>query len=68
MENQANNANFPVQVNAKAFGAKYRSKREVFNFLTVDASAYLPSYDTVSIYFLKDLITGVKQCRSIIFS
>ena len=53
-----------------AFGAKFRSKRgkyevlimlEVFTFLTVDVKAYLPAMHTVTIYFLKDLITGKKN-------
>ena len=46
------------QVTATAFAAKYKSKREIFNFLTMDVKAYLPSYDTISIYFLKDLVSG----------
>ena len=81
-----------VQVSAAAFSAKYRSKREVYNFLAVDVGVYLPSYgkcqelgaivrqaasvhgellqhtnpfvspaDTVTIYFLKDLTSGVKK-------
>jgi len=46
------------QVTATTFAAKYKSKREIFNFLTMDVKAYLPSYDTISIYFLKDLVSG----------
>ena len=34
---------------------------EVFTFLTVDVKAYLPAIHTVTIYFLKDLITGKKK-------
>ena len=36
--------NGKVQVSAAAFAAKYRSKREVFNFLAVDSGVYLPAY------------------------
>ena len=50
-------------ITAAAFAAKYKSKREIYVFLTVEAGAFLPSYDTVTIYFLKDLIGGVKQCK-----
>jgi len=50
-------------VNVREFASKYRSKREVFNFLTMDVKAYLPSYDTVTIYFLKDLVMGSKKCK-----
>ena len=42
-----------MQISAKEFGAKYKSKRECFNFLTVGAKAYLSAYETVTIYFLK---------------
>ena len=47
-----------VGVSAASFGAKFRSKRECYNFLTVECKFYLPAYDTLTIYFLKDLITG----------
>ena len=36
---------------------------EVFTFLTVDVKAYLPPMNTVTIYFLKDLITGTKKSK-----
>jgi hypothetical protein len=52
-----------VNISAKEFESKYKSKREIFTFLTVDAGAYLPAYDTVTIYFLKDIINGAKKCK-----
>ena len=33
-----------VQVSASAVAAKYRSKRELWNFLSVDCGAYVPPY------------------------
>ena len=33
-----------VKVSAAAFAAKYRSKRECYNFLAVDVGVYLPAY------------------------
>ncbi len=33
-----------VKITAKEFAAKFRSKREVYNFLAVQVGAYLPSY------------------------
>ena len=33
-----------VKITAKEFAAKYRSKREVYNFLAVDVGVYLPAY------------------------
>ena len=60
-----------TQVTTAAFAAKFRSKRgkqlliltvlEVFTFLTVDVKAYLPAMHTMTIYFLKDIITGQKR-------
>ena len=49
--------NGKVQVSAAAFAAKYRSKREVFNFLAVDSGVYLPAY---GMYFSPLLITILK--------
>ena len=41
------------KITAAEFAAKYKGKRECFNFLTVACKAYLSSYETVTIYFLK---------------
>ena len=48
---------------ASEFGAKAKSKREVFVFLSINVMAYLPDYQTVTIYFLKELISGAKKCK-----
>ena len=40
----------PVRVTAQAFSAKYKSKKECFNLLTVKCRAYLSSYETVTVY------------------
>ena len=50
-----------AHITSKEFAAKYRSKREVYNFLATDVGVYLPPYDNVTIYFLKDLMSGVKR-------
>ena len=49
-----------VTVSAAAFAAKYRSKRECYNFCAVEANIYLPAYEQVTIYFLKDIMRGQK--------
>lgn len=36
----------------------------MFTFLTVDVKAYVPPMQTVTVYFLKDLITGAKKRKS----
>ena len=51
--------NQPVTV--AAFSAKFRSKREVYQFLTLDVRAYLPPVHTVTLYFLKDIVSGAKK-------
>ena len=51
------------KVNVQSFQAKYKSKRECYNFLAVDVGVYLPAYETVTIYFLKDIISGMKKCK-----
>ena len=48
-------------VTASAFGSKFRSKREIYVFLTVDVKAYLCACDNLTIYFLKDLVMGKRK-------
>ena len=43
---------------AKDFAAKYRDKQEVYHFLSHDCGIYLSSYETVTIWHLRDLISG----------
>lgn len=50
-----------ASISSKEFGAKYRSKREIYNFLATDVGVYLPPYDNVNIYFLKELMMGKKK-------
>ena len=50
-----------LSVTAAAFGSKFRSKREIYQFFSIDVRAYLPDCDHVTIYFLKDLLTGKKR-------
>ena len=61
--NQIPDGNQIVQISSKEFAAKYRSKREVYNLLAVDVGYYLPSYEQVSIYFLKDVVAKKKKCK-----
>ena len=65
----ANQADQPIQdarrrvtkVSAKEFRAKYNSKKEIYNFLACDAGVYLPHADHVTIYFLKEIMSGKKK-------
>lgn len=40
---------------------KIASKRDVYNFLTIECEAYLPKVDTVNIFFLKQITRGAKE-------
>ena len=64
MEDQIPQSKSKVQkMTAASFGVKYKSKREIYNFLTVSVHAYLPAFQTITIYYLKDLICGRKKCK-----
>ena len=41
------------RVAASTFAAKYASKKECFNFLSVEVGAYLCNPETLTVYFLK---------------
>ena len=49
------------KVNVREVMEKMASKREVYNFLTVECEAYLPKVDTVNIFFLKQITRGAKE-------
>ena len=40
-----------VHISALEFASKYRSKRECYNFLAVDAGVYLPDYGKTQLFF-----------------
>ena len=43
--------------------AKFKSKRELYQFLIQDCKAFLPSLDATNIYFLKQVVKGEKEVR-----
>ena len=47
-------------MSASEFGFRYTSKNEIHKFLSVDAGAYIAPANEVTIYFMKDLISGKK--------
>ena len=53
-----------TSISSKEFQAKYSSKREIYNFLAAEAGVFLPPYDNVTIYYLKDLMAGRKKMIS----
>ena len=46
------------RISSKEFASKYQGKREIYNFLACDVGIYLPPFDNVTIYFLKELMGG----------
>jgi len=49
------------KITSQAFASKFRSKKEIYVFLTVDVRAYLCNSDNLTIYFLKDLVSGKRK-------
>ena len=52
-------------VTAIEFAAKYRSKVEVYMFLTHTVKKYLPCHRTITIFFCKDIVMGRKRGKHI---
>ena len=50
-----------TKLTTATFQSKFRSKKELYVFLTVDAKAYLCNCDNLTVYFLKDLVTGKRK-------
>ena len=50
-----------AKITAAEFGAKFNSKREVFRFLSAECHVYLPSYESVTIWHLKDIAAKKKH-------
>ena len=52
----------PESVNIGLFAAKYRSKREVYRFVSYECKIFVPSLETVTMAHLSDLISNKKMC------
>ena len=50
-----------MKVTAKDFAAKMRDKQEVYHFLTNECGAYLSSYDTMTVWHMRDLVSGKRK-------
>ena len=55
-----NNAQL-AQINAASFGAKYSSKREVYRFVVSEAGIYLPPYEAVTVFHIRDIVSGKRR-------
>ena len=54
-------SNQKVRITAKQFADKMRSKQEVYHFLTHGMGAYLPAYDNVTVWHMRDLASGKRR-------
>ena len=64
MDALPNQGNKHVKVDVNLFNAKFASKGEVYRFLATECSVYLPPYQTVTIWHLKDLAASKKTVSS----
>ena len=55
----------PVTMDVKNFSAKFGTKGEIYRFLTVEAGVFLPAYQTVTIWHMKDLASGDKTVSQV---
>ena len=50
-----------MRITAQDFARKMRSKPEVYHFLTHSLGAYLPAYDNVTVWHMRDLASGKRR-------
>ena len=52
------------QISAQIFGSRFKSKAEIYRFITLELQAYLPSQNVITLYFISDLLSGKKKVLS----
>ena len=61
MDAKPNQGHNQVKVDVNLFNAKFGTKGEIYRFLATEAMVYLPPYETVTIWHLKDLAASTKK-------
>ena len=61
MDAKPNQGHNQVKVDVNLFNAKFGTKGEIYRFLATEAGVYLPPYQTVTIWHLKDLAASEKK-------
>ena len=61
MDSLSNQGHNQVKVDVNLFNAKFGTKGEIYRFLATEAMVYLPPYETVTIWHLKDLAASTKK-------
>ena len=56
------------QISLAEFSKKYRTKKEVWQFVAMEMDVYCPEYEQCTTYFLADLACGVKHRKCHIFN
>src|ERR1700689_5559284 len=50
-----------AQVNVHELMERFRSKKELYDFLCQDCKAYMPKIDSPNVYFYKQVARGAKE-------
>jgi hypothetical protein len=50
-----------VKTNINLLKERFRSKNELYRFLTLECEAFLPKKESTNVYFLKDIMMGKKE-------
>ena len=58
---QAQNFGQLAQLTASEYAAKFQSKREVYRFLASEVHVFLPPFENVTVWHLKDVQSGAKK-------
>ena len=53
-----------IQVNVNNLKAKLTTKHDLYQFVTLHLNAFLPAERHVTVYYIKDIISGTKKIRS----
>lgn len=54
------------KVNVNEIMEKMASKKDVYNFLTIECEAYLPKLDSINMFFLKQITRGMKEVSGLL--
>ena len=57
-----------TRISSSAFASKFQSKAEIYRFFTQEVKAYLPAYQQVTIFHLKDIACGNKRVSAICYN
>ena len=59
--NGQNGSHQMAKVSAQLFCAKYAGKREVYRFLTHDCGVYLSSFETMTVWHMRDIVSNKRK-------